>query len=130
MTRLMILLFLFLLPITHSCSTHMSIPEPEAQITTEIGAPKEAEVEEYSAIPQDVPDVPLPKQNQQLPAPATAMNQQEIDASLEIEKGQDTAVPLQNDEKEVVSKEASTVFLNLAKDNEQHDKANDLLPFF
>jgi membrane-bound lytic murein transglycosylase D len=108
MTRLMILFLLFLLPITHSCSTHISIPEPEAQISTEIVVPKEAAVAEYSAIPQDVPDVPLPEQNQQLNAPATAMNQQKIAASVEIEKGQDTAVPLQNGEKEVVSKEALT----------------------
>jgi membrane-bound lytic murein transglycosylase D len=108
MTRLMILFLLFLLPITHSCSTHMSIPEPEAQITTEIGAPKEAEVEEYSATPQDVPDVSLLEQNQQLTAQTTAVDQQESAASAEIEKEQDTAVPLQNCKKEVVSKEALT----------------------
>jgi membrane-bound lytic murein transglycosylase D len=108
MTRLMILFLLFLLPITHSCSTHMSIPEPEAQISTEIVVPKEAAVEQYSAIPEDAPDVTLPKQNQQLPAPTTPMNQQEVVASLETEKEQDTAVSLQNGEKEVVSKETLT----------------------
>jgi len=86
----------------------MSIPEPEAQISTEIFVPNEAEVEEYSTIPQDVPDVPLHGQNQQLNAPAIAVNQQEIAAPVEIEKEQDTAVPLQNSEKEVVSKEALT----------------------
>ena len=104
----MILFLLFLLPITHSCSTHMSIPEPEARITTEVDAPKEAEVEQYSAIPQDVPDVSLLEQNQQLTAQTTAVDQQESPASAEIEKEQDTAVPLQNCEKEVVSKEALT----------------------
>ena len=108
MTRLMILFLLFLLPITYSCSTHMSIPEPEARITTEVDAPKEAEVEQYSAIPQDVPDVSLLEQNQQLTAQTTAVDQQESPASAEIEKEQDTAVPLQNCEKEVVSKEALT----------------------
>jgi membrane-bound lytic murein transglycosylase D len=120
MTRLVILFLLFLLPITHSCSTHMSIPEPEAQISTKIGVPKEAAVEQYSAIPQDLPDVPLPEQNKQSIAPATAVNQQEIVASaeireeqesaapVEIKKGQDTAVPLQKGEKKVVSKEGLT----------------------
>ena len=108
MTRLMILFLLFLLPITYSCSTHMSIPEPEARITTEVDAPKEAEVEQYSAIPQDVPDVSLLEQNQQLTAQTTAVDQQESPASAEIEKEQDTAVPFQNCEKEVVSKEALT----------------------
>jgi membrane-bound lytic murein transglycosylase D len=108
MTRLMILFLLFLLPITHSCSTHMSIPEPEGQVSTEIVVPKEAAVTEYPAIPQDAPDVPLPEENQQLPAPTAAMNQQEIAAPVEIEKGQDTAVLAPNGEKEVVSKEALT----------------------
>jgi membrane-bound lytic murein transglycosylase D len=108
MTRLMILFLLFLLPIAHSCSTHMSIPEPEAQITTEIDAPKEAEVEQYSAIPQDAPDASLLEQNQQLTAQTTTVDQQESPASAEIEKEQDTAVPLQNCEKEVVSKQALT----------------------
>ncbi|UCE34781.1 MAG: LysM peptidoglycan-binding domain-containing protein [Deltaproteobacteria bacterium] len=120
MTRLMILFLLFLLPITHACSTHMSIPEPEAQISTEIVVAKEAAVEKYAAIPPDAPDVPLPEQNQQLPAPTTAVNQQEIaalaeikeeqesTAPVEIEKEHNTGVPLQNGEKEVVSKETLT----------------------
>ena len=108
MTRLKILLILFLLPISAGCSTHMSIPEPEAQISTEIVVPEEAAFEESSAIPQDETAVPLPEQNRQLIAPATAVDEQEIAASVKIEKEQDTAVPLEEDEKEVISKEAST----------------------
>ena len=108
MTRLKILLILFLLPICAGCSTHMSIPKPEAQISTEIVVQEEAAFEESSAIPQDETAVPLPEQNQQLIAPAKTVDEQEIAASVKIEREQDTAVPLQNDEKEVVSKEAST----------------------
>jgi len=107
MTRLVIPLLLFLLPVTHCCSTHFSIPEPEAQNTTEIDAPKEAAVEKYSAIAQDTPDLPLPEQNQGLTAPVRGVNQQKIAASVEIEKEQDTAVPPQNDENKAVLKEAS-----------------------
>jgi len=108
-TRRMILLFLLLLPITHACSTYMPIPTPEGQISTEIGMPKEAAVTEYSAIHQDAPDLPLPEQKQQSIASATAVSEQEIAASVEIEKRQDTAVPLQKGEKEVISEKAVPV---------------------
>jgi membrane-bound lytic murein transglycosylase D len=108
MTRLKILLILLLPLIYVGCSTHMSMPKPEAQISTEIILPEEVTLEESSAIPQDVTEVTLPEQNKQPIAPAIAVNEQEIAASGKFEKGQDTAVPLQNDEKEVVSEEAST----------------------
>ena len=120
MTRLKTLLILLLLPISAACSTHMSTPNPEAQISTAIVAPKEPACEESSAIPQDVIDVTVPEQTKQPIAPALAANNQEIAASIKtgeeqeiaesgtFDKEQDTSVPLQSDEKEVVSKEPST----------------------
>ena len=67
------------------------MPNPEAQISTEIVVPEEAALEEPSAIPQDQLAVPLPEQNQQLIAPATIEEEQEIAASVKIGEEQEIA---------------------------------------